>query len=385
MKVLFVSSSPLEYSASSNMRNIALLKGFIENGYEIYTLTPEPQKESLLYDKTICNINIKKKYFIPLGTIHSALTMKKNKKAKIKEDIYKFVKKFKIYDFRSSLAKKEVQIEEQFDLMISSSDPKSSHLIAKNLKRRNPNIAKKWIQYWGDPFADDINNKNFIPDFMVQNEEKKIISLADVILYVSPFTLANQQKRYPRQAKKMFFLPIPYNEKILYEPTANEKLTLGYFGDYQSRNRNIYPLYNAIKNEKNNSLIICGNSDLELTKKDNIKIFRRQPIENIRKMEAGTDILVCICNKKGTQIPGKIYHYSATNKPIVILIDGEKQKEMEKYFKSFNRFILCKNEENEILKVVEKFKKEKTNYQPLEKLEAKNIVKELIDESEKNK
>ena len=175
MKVLFVSSSPLEYSASSNMRNIALLKGFIENGYEIYTLTPEPQKESLLYDKTICNINIKKKYFIPLGTIHSALTMKKNKKAKIKEDIYKFVKKFKIYDFRSSLAKKEVQIEEQFDLMISSSDPKSSHLIAKNLKRRNPNIAKKWIQYWGDPFADDINNKNFIPDLMVQNEEKKII------------------------------------------------------------------------------------------------------------------------------------------------------------------------------------------------------------------
>ena len=51
MKILYVSTSPLEYSASSNMRNVALLKGIIENGHKIYTLTPEPQKDSELYDE----------------------------------------------------------------------------------------------------------------------------------------------------------------------------------------------------------------------------------------------------------------------------------------------------------------------------------------------
>ena len=64
MKILFVSASPLEYSASANMRNLALLSGFIKNGHDVFTLTPKPQEDSKLYDKTLCNINIKKKYYI---------------------------------------------------------------------------------------------------------------------------------------------------------------------------------------------------------------------------------------------------------------------------------------------------------------------------------
>lgn len=379
MKILFISSSPLEYSASSNMRNIALLKGFIENGYKVYTLTPEAQKESELYDNSICNIEIEKKYTIPLGAIHSSVTMKKNKKSKLREYIYKFIKKFKIYDFRSSLAKKEIDIKETFDLMISSSDPKSSHLIAENLKKRNPNIAKNWIQYWGDPFADDINNKRFIPKFIVKQEEKRIISLADIVLYVSPFTLEKQQKTYPKQSKKMIFLPIPYNEEILYKVVNNKQFTLGYFGEYQSRNRNIFPLYNAIKNNKEYNLIICGNSDLNLEQKGNIKLFRRQTIENVRKMEADVDVLVCICNKKGTQIPGKIYHYAATNKPILVVVDGEYSKDIKNYLEKYERFIICENNSESISSAVVKIKNMNKKYEPSNQLSANSISKKIID------
>ena len=66
MKILYISTSPLEYSASSNMRNIALLKGLTENGHNICTLTPEAQKDSSLYDDKICNVDITKKYFVDL-------------------------------------------------------------------------------------------------------------------------------------------------------------------------------------------------------------------------------------------------------------------------------------------------------------------------------
>lgn len=378
MKILFVSTAPLEYGSSSNMRNIALLKGFIENNHEVCTLTPEPQKDSALYDDTICDIKITQKYFIPFSTVHSAVTIKKNKKSIIKKFIFSVAKKLKIYDFRSSLANKTIKIEEKFDIVISSSDPKSSHLVAEKLIKNNPGITKKWIQYWGDPFADDINNKGYIPKCFIKREEKRILGLADYVLYVSPFTLKKQQKLYSEYSNKMLFLPIPYNKPIIYKKSKNKKIKIGYFGDYYSRNRSIMALYNTIKNRKE-ELIICGNSDLQLEEYPNIKLMPRVSLEEVRKQEENSDILVCICNKKGTQIPGKIYHYSATNKPIMILLDGDRQKDLKTYFTSFNRFIICRNEEKDIVRALNEFKKANNEYSPLNKLNPKNLVQELLE------
>ncbi len=382
MKILYISTSPLEYSASSNMRNIALLKGLTENGHNICTLTPEAQKDSSLYDDKICNVDITKKYFVDLGKIHSSLTIKKNNnkslKNKIKKILYNFLKKIKIYDFRSSLANKKIIIDEQFDIIISSSDPKSSHLMAKNVIKNNPNITKKWIQYWGDPFYDDINDKRGIFKIFVKKEENKLIESCDKVVYVSPFTLKKQQELFPKYKNKMFFLPIPYNQELIYDKTNNKKITLGYFGDYYKRNRNIIPLYNFVKNDKDLKLLICGKSDIDLNEENNIIIKERQPIEKIREFEKKTDILICICNNSGTQIPGKVYHYSATNKPILIILDGENQEELKQYFNKFNRYILCYNNEESIKEGVKKISSNTMNT-PCKKLSSKNIAKEFIN------
>lgn len=378
MKILFVSSAPLEYSSSSNMRNIALLKGLIENKNQVYTLTPEPQKESILYDEKICELKFQKRYFIPLGKIHSTVTMKKNRKSRMRDIMYKFLKKFKIYDFRSSLAKKEIVIEEEFDCIISSSDPKSSHLIAESIIKRNPSITKKWVQYWGDPFASDINKKTLVPDFVIKKEECRLISLADIVIYVSPFTLKQQQNIYYNYSDKMIFLPIPYQEKLFYYNVKKAKMRLGYFGEYYSRNRNILPLYEAVKSDLNKELIIYGNSDLELEEKENIKICKRQPIQEVRKQEEESDVLICICNNKGTQIPGKIYHYAATNKPILVIIDGEYSDSIKEYLKSYDRFILCENNAENISETINSIQNSSIEYEPLEQLEAKNIAKKVM-------
>jgi len=386
MKILYVSTMPLEYSSSANMRNLALLKGLQENGHELYLLTQETQTELQHYDETLCNVEFKKKYLLKLGNIHSKVTMKKNKKNILKNIIYNLLIKFKVYDFKSILVKQleDIQVDEKFDLIISSSDPKSSHLLADKLIKLNPGIAKKWIQYWGDPFASDINNKKFIPKTMIKREEERLISLADTVVYVSPFTLEIQQKIYGKYKEKMRFLPIPYQEKIMYSKTNNQKIKLGYLGDYFSRNRNIIPLYEAIKSDVTKELIICGNSDLNLEKKENIEIYQRQNIKKIRELEENSDILVCVCNKKGTQIPGKIYHYAATNKPILIILDGEYKEELREYFKLYNRFIICDNQKDQILNEISKYEKSEVRYEPLERLMPKNIANEFINESRKS-
>ncbi|MCI8547853.1 MAG: glycosyltransferase family 4 protein [Bacilli bacterium] len=379
MKLLFVSSSPLEYSASSNMRNIALLSGFIKNGYDIYTLTPKPQEDSKLYDETICDIEIKKKYYIEMGSLREKVTMKKGKKNRLKTIIYRVTSKFKMYDFRSSLANKKIIIKEKFDFIISSSDPKSSHLIAESLIENNPNITKKWIQYWGDPFANDINKKNYLPSFMIQKEEKRLISICDTVIYVSPFTLEKQKQLYPEYQNKMKFYPIPYRKEIIYPKTENKKCQVGYYGDYRKKDRNILPLYEAITEDKEKfDLKICGATDLELKEQENIEIEPRQNLNQIREYEAKTDILVCICNNSGTQIPGKVYHYAATNKPILIILDGENKEKMRKYFEHFNRYVICGNNKEEIKKAIQKIVRNNEKCEPLKVLKAEEIANEIL-------
>lgn len=382
MKILFVTSDPLEYNSSANMRNRAIIKGIIENGNQVSTLSAELNKKSIYADNSKLNLELKERYWIQ-DSIKIRVDKEgrgKKIKKKIKEIIYNLYIKFSIYDPKKRLLKKlnVSQIKNEFDLIISSSDPKSAHLLAEKLIKEKPNITKKWIQYWGDPFLDDINKKSLFSKKLIKKEEERIISLCDKIVYVSPFTLEKQKKLYNKYSDKMEFLPIPYIKEKIYKPNKNKNIVLGYFGDYRSQDRNIQPLYRLVSNNKNIQLNICGNSNLKLEQKENINIKARQPLSVIEKMEEKSDILVCICNSHGNQIPGKVYHYAATNKAILIIVDGEKQDNIKEYFETYNRFKICKNNEIDILKTVNIIMKEEKKYEPLYELNAQNIAKKLI-------
>ena len=385
MKILYITSTPLEYNSSANMRNIAIIKGLQQLGNEVSSLSSEAVNSSIYSDDISGIINLKSRYWLKLGAIQSNITnninQRNNFKKIIKNRIYKIYTKFSIYDPKKTLVSKVSKdfIKEKFDLIISSSDPKSSHLIAEKLIELNPNITKKWIQYWGDPFVGDINKNSIIPANVIKREEKRLIGLCDEVVYVSPFTLEQQQKNYPEYKDKMKFVPIPYIEEKIFTTGSNSKVTLGYFGDYKSSDRNIKPLYETIIKNNDCYLNICGNSDIKLEEKENVSIRPRQKMNVVEELEKNSDILVCICNKKGTQIPGKIYHYAATNKPILIILDGDKKEELRKYFESFNRYKLCENTEEDIMKAVKDIINEKVEYKPLTLLSSEKIAKKFIE------
>lgn len=383
MKILFVTSDPLEYNSSANMRNRAIIKGIIENGNQVSTLSAELNKKSIYADNSKLNLELKERYWIQ-DSIKIRVDKEgrgKKIKKKIKEIIYNLYIKFSIYDPKKRLLKKlnVSQIKNEFDLIISSSDPKSAHLLAEKLIKEKPNITKKWIQYWGDPFLDDINKKSLFSKKLIKKEEERIISLCDKIVYVSPFTLEKQKKIYNKYSDKMEFLPIPYIKEKIYKPNKNKNIVLGYFGDYRSQDRNIQPLYRLVSNNKNIKLNICGNSNLKLEQKENINIKARQPLSVIEKMEEKSDILVCICNSHGNQIPGKVYHYAATNKAILIIIDGENKEQIKKYFETYKRYYICNNKEEDIIKTIKYIQEEKKDFNPVKSLNSSNIAKKIIE------
>lgn len=149
----------------------------------------------------------------------------------------------------------------------------------------------------------------------------------------------------------MQYVPTPYIDKVL-SPNRDlfqkKAINLVYCGDYNSEIRNILPLYYAVLASEKFNLTICGQSDLKLINNTNVSIMPRCSLETVRNLEKEADILVCLSNLKGSQIPGKIYQYSGTNKPILFLLDGDK-KGLLYIFGGYERFNFSNNNMEEIL------------------------------------
>ncbi len=381
MNILFVTTYPLEYNLSANVRNWGLIEGLVANGHTVSTLSPYPTDRKL-FNGGIEKKNLKERYWIGgvnKEPISKTPTVSSSWKSKLKALGYNFFNYVSVYDRRVFLKRliNIDEIKEQFDCIISSSDPKSAHVFALELFKQRPDIGKKWIQYWGDPFSNDISVKRLFGNFFVNIAENKLIKRADKLVYVSPFTAQSIQSKYPEYKKKIVFLPIPYRISGCLDDGTYETGLVGYFGDYSSSNRNIVPFYDALK-ETGYKANIIGNSDVKLDPCENITIKTRMPSQDLEQITSKTHIFVCICNLYGTQIPGKVYHYVNTKKPILIILDGDKQEELREYFLSYDRFYLCYNNKNSIIEALQNIMRSRGTFNVPDSLNPQVIADNFI-------
>ena len=61
-------------------------------------------------------------------------------------------------------------------------------------------------------------------------------------------------------------------------------------------------------------------------------------------------MLVAVCNLRGGQLPGKLYHDAATSKPVLLILDGtaREQEVIRDYFAGLGRFHFCRNQKDDI-------------------------------------
>lgn len=408
MRILFVSMVAFEENTSATIQNKGIIRGLSALNYDIDIMTLEPDQNAIGFDDSMNDIRqlVKNTYYIKADRKYALLrAKKKNSKRKTGENdrrelsrillqkIRVFIKK--IYDQISIFDAQKINVKgvskvkidySKYDLIISSSDPKSSHLLALRILKKNKNCKAKWIQYWGDPMLHDITRKSDWRDQIVKYYEKKLISKADRVVYASPLTLKMQRETFPDLAHKMDYANQVYadvqnniSESINRNRKNESQISVGYFGAYKSTVRNILPLYNAAK-DKGFKLTICGPSDIQLQSTDNIRVLGELPYNEATKLESESDILICLCNKRGTQIPGKIYYCSAYQKPIVAILDGEFKTELRVFLESFKRYILCDNNEKAIQDAIDRAKNELRikKYERSEKLRPKYMAEKII-------
>lgn len=383
MKILYIVARPLEINTSASIRNRATIMGLVENGHQVHLVTTMPDQNHMAYDNSLVLTDVKTTY-IKLGGIQSVARLGRKIKFMnlFKNFIVGYMNAHNLYDNLKGIVDHVTEIDvSNYDMIISSSDPKSSHLFAEKLIQRNK-FNGKWIQIWGDPFLTDITLSKTARKRKIYKEEKRLLSACDKIVYVSKMTLKIQKKVYAECAEKMTYVPIPYlnkGEALSGDHIEQKKVRLAYCGDYTSKVRNIMPLYMAaLEDEKNFHLIICGNSDLDLCSTSSVKVLGRQTYKKVEEIEKEATILVHICNLQGSQIPGKIYQYSGSYKPILFILDGN-TTDIREQFEKYGRYYFAENTKEDISRVIRLIVHENKQFYPVHEFEKKVIADKILD------
>lgn len=400
MRVLVINADCLTRNSSANLCHLTYIKGLIENGHIVDVLSADGKDYQLdsamsipkevtsytiygvsLYEKASISKSKRNKAIANNGTLNKDIashTEHKSLGTFLKQMLLSFYGPHGIYRTFVRKAKKFSNAD-KYDLVLSISTPPASHLLAyKLIKKRNIQV-RRWIQIWEDPWFSDAYGLNAKKSIF--KAERKLLSVADKICFVSPLTLKNQQNYFPESSDKMFWEPLPSYYR--YDTSKEvEDFCFGYFGDYVPEARDLKPFYEAAK-KTNIKVEICGNPSNLFETTDRINIHPRLPLNELREIEDKTNVLIFLCNKKGGQIPGKIYQYAATTKTIIFILDGtmDEQKVLYNYFKKFNRFVFCKNNVESITNAIQEIlcrKIEGVSNIPLDYFSPQNVIQRII-------
>lgn len=407
-KVLYVVGSCLTKNTSANMSHNAFIKGFLDNNCSVDIMMAKDSWgeqdnslpvfqnadyhdfSSISFGERIRRIGTSENTNysesentdpkITNDTVAAKKTIKDRIRSILKKTFYFVFKPDPCYPLQKVWIKKAKKFSSDFfyDIVVSNSCPEAAHKLVYELIKSNRINYNRWVQIWEDPWYYDVYGGM---SEEIKEEEHFLLRQASEVYYVSPLTLMYQKKYYADCADKMKCIPLPFWE---YEKQSTENPiqdSFGYFGDYYSVTRNLRPFYNALKESGFNGLIY-GDNDLPLAKTEKIEVSGRVTLDVLSKVQNKTQILVHLSNLKGGQIPGKIYHYSATNKPILFILDGtdEEKQELRRFFGQFNRYYFCENDEASILETMKKIVSDERSFEVVDAFSPKEVVKKIIND-----
>lgn len=400
MKVLYITSLFLKKASSASIRNVSLVNGLAQNNCQVDVLTLNYPIEygddflKKLLEPNIRVIKSKNKFlykYLEKNKMKGEGVLKRSYLKRLKNLFKGIIKDFYFFpdvdkEWIQTFQNEKINVND-YDLIISSSDTKTSHYIAEKINKQNKAIP--WYQIWGDPWHDDIGLKG-LRKIRAKFKEKSLLKKADKIFYVSKPTLKIMKSKMKNLSSKMNFLPRGYLMEVESESKKyNKKINFLYTG-VMNKNRNINNFLNIVNNDLVYRDIIqveiygnvSGDLITEMKKFKFINIHEPVSYKKIVEKYKENDILIFTDNGfSTTQIPGKLYDYFGTDKKILCLM-SDIDSEISNFIKSFKRCIVIQDG-NKIS--IEEIINSKLNQKIITKFKGENIAKELLREYDENK
>lgn len=410
MKVLYVTGSCLTKNTSANMSHNGYVQGLLENGADLDIIMASDSWgeadnklkhwEGVRYFEYNSvsfadRIRERAKKFIPQPKAENTLPKsnsnsesqhKEKAKAKFsaralaKKLFYSIFKPDPVYPLNATWLKNASKFVSaiEYDLVVSNSSPSASHKLVELLANKGRIRYKRWVQIWEDPWYHDLYGGH---SEQIKQEEHNLLRAGQEIYYVSPLTTHYQKIFFADCGHKMNNIPLPFLAFGEEATQVDTDVSFGYFGDYYSFTRNLQPFYDAICATKS-KCYIYGDSDLNLASCGNTIVSGRVTLDVLEEVQNRTSVLVHLCNLRGGQIPGKIYHYSATTKPILFILDGteEEKQIIKEYFTQYDRYYFCDNNKDDIEQAIRELSQNYANHtgRIIEEFCPKSVVAQLF-------
>lgn len=356
MKILYITTSYILKNSSAAIRNNSLVNGLCELGHEVDVLTvkwPDELHSDYLLNEAKGNIisyelqNLQKVSKLKVSSLGKASSSKIISKFKT------LVKKLIFFPDECYELSKVVKYKDLlcYDNVITSSDHKSSHYVGLKLKTIKPTI--NWIQVWGDPWSSDVNTLPILKG-LYGVHEKSLLHAADKVIYISTATREFMVQKHPRLGNKLQYIPRGFFCRVETNTLNNNPIKIVYTG-ILSFGRNIENLLSAISLNPNYNIEVhvygdASNVAMSLTEKYKcLKVFPSVSQTELIKVYSDTSILLYLSNSRSSsQIPGKLYDYMGTNRPVLCLVHDTNDL-ISQFLKKHDRCFLCENTMSEIL------------------------------------
>jgi glycosyltransferase involved in cell wall biosynthesis len=376
MNILFISTSIPPCQDSQTIRNVYLINRLIQNKHNVYIITGalDTGSEFMIKDldsnckvfrtgKTLLEkiqyfintrIKEKRRYFFSatISVISGWIGIPDNK-----GDWY-----FDALKLSLNLIKKEYISPE---LIVSSSGSFSSNIVAYKIAKKY-NI--KWVADYGDPWSYSVLKPASLWHIKFINKiiEKTIIKYVNVITVTTDETKKLFEHKILTGGKgKVITIPCGYteiNQKSNFNETNN--LSVGYIGTAFKGSRNLVSfleIFSRIELNSNyvfNKYIIGSYSAsfstfVNKNKINNVIFTGWVSYEKSLNYMNTLDVLVLYGNNSMYQIPGKVYNYLASLKPIVYFCQMNPSLDPTwKILKNFEGvFLVDPNDEDSFIKL----------------------------------
>lgn len=399
MNILYIISDDIAHNTSANIRNVSLIRGLIDVGncvQVIFLYHGKKRDKSLIEaisdSKLTClNTIVERPNAVQSGSRSKNVFVQQGRKV-----LTKVYNCFRVYD-QYKIKVKSLKIDTSKiippDLIISSSDPRSSHLLALKIIK-SIKYQGKYVQYWGDPMSTDISSSRLVK-ILLMSAERRLLARADKIIYTNHTIVSYINQKYGIPMDRICEIPTSNVFSITqnkYDKNTQIKdhIVLGYFGGFFKQTRNMKPLFDAVVHNSKYKLILAGLTDWEIPACDRIEYFDHLSADKIAELQDGIDALIVMENIPRSdmggcclQIPGKVYHYGLSrNKVLVIMETGICKNEFEHY----NRYFFSNNNADAISNAIEDLVKDSTlSYAtPLQEFYPKSVATFLVNQIYEN-
>ncbi len=223
--------------------------------------------------------------------------------------------------------------DNSIDIVVTTGPPHSMHLIGLALKMK---MDIKWVADFRDPWS----RWDMLDQFMLtwlakwkhKQLEKKVLKTADAILTVSTTWAQEFEQIHPRKYTVITngYDKTDFDKQIA--PSKNEKFVISHFGLINSfRNPAIFwEALSVIASKRNIEVRLFGTIEPQIIKQvkgdaqlSKIVVFKRAlPHDEVLQAYQQSDALLLLLNNSENadgHIPGKLFEYMASNRPIIAL------------------------------------------------------------------